>query len=267
MPASSTERRAWRNRNAWNLIRRAAGPLNAHRTVFVVPPTATLLHPQARPHRTLASIACGRRPVNASGHVSEHELWAVPEEYNLGASRWVSRTVDGLSRLLHPILAEIRREQVADLPRADEPIADDANLASPLFRAMKIEHQWTAAMDDALAFDVDAFLSQIYETADDFGGQLVSGMFEHISELCDQSGQTVNASGRDIFDAMIEVLEKLDVEFDEEGNHNLTLVLHPNTAKQLVGKKPTPEQEEKLKMLMERKREEDRASRRRRELP
>ena len=91
--------------------------------------------------------------------------------------------------------------------------------------------------------------------------------FDHISEICAASGKTVNAQGHDYFDAMLETLETIDMAFDEDGKPNLTLVVHPETAKRIQEKQPTPEQQERLRLVLERRKEEWDASRRRRDLP
>jgi hypothetical protein len=107
----------------------------------------------------------------------------------------------------------------------------------------------------------------VFELADSFGSQLVQGMLAHISDVCDASGQTIDAGGRDIFEVMIETLETIDMSFDENGEPNLTMVVHPDTAAKLWDKTPTPEQEARVQQILERRREEWDASRRRHDLP
>jgi hypothetical protein len=199
--------------------------------------------------------------------LAEPELWALPTEYNAAASAWMSDTVDVLSRELHPLLASVRRERVADLPRPEEHAPETAELASPLFWGFEASHVVTADVQDALAGAVDPFLTMVFELADSFGSQLVQGMLAHISDVCDASGQTIDAGGRDIFEVMIETLETIDMSFDENGEPNLTMVVHPDTAAKLWDKTPTPEQEARVQQILERRREEWDASRRRHDLP
>lgn len=197
----------------------------------------------------------------------EPELWAVPSEYNAAAAAWMSDSVDVLSRELHPLLASVRRERVADLPRPEEHATETAELASPRFRGIEASHVVTADVQDTLAGDIDPFLTMVFDLADAFGSQLMQGMLAHISEVCDAFGQTIDAGGRDIFDVMIETLETIDMSFDENGEPNLTLVAAPDVVEKLRGKKPTPEQEARVQQILERRREEWDASRRRHDLP
>jgi hypothetical protein len=179
----------------------------------------------------------------------------------------MSDTVDVLSRELHPLLASIRRERVADLPRPEEHAPETTELASPLFRGIEASHVVTADVQDTLTGNVDSFLTMVFDLANAFGSQMVQGILAHISEVCDASGHTIDARGRDIFDVMIETLETLDMSFDENGEPNLTLVAAPDVVEKLRGKQPTPEQEARVQEVLERRREEWDASRRRHDLP
>ena len=198
--------------------------------------------------------------------MAEPELWALPSEYNAAASAWMSDTVDGLSRELHPLLASVRREQVADLPRPEEHAPETADLASPLFRGIEASHVLTADVQDTLTGDVDPFLTMVFDLADAFGSQLTQGMLAHISEICDASGQTIDAEGRDLIEVMIETLETIDMSFNENGEPNLRMVVHPDTAANFRDQ-PTPEQEARIREILDRRREEWDASRRRLDLP
>jgi hypothetical protein len=136
-----------------------------------------------------------------------------------------------------------------------------------LFRGIEASHVVTANVQDAANGAVDPFLAMVFELADAFGSQLTQGMLAHISDVCDASGQTIDAGGRDFIDVMIETLETVEMSFNEDGNPNLTMVVHPDTAKKLRDKTPTPEQEERIQQILERRREEWNASRRRHDLP
>lgn len=179
----------------------------------------------------------------------------------------MSSTIDILSRELHPLLASVRRERVADLPRPEEHAPETSELSSPLFRGIEASHVLAVDVQDTLDGDVDSFLTMAFDLADSFGSQLMMGMLAHVSEVCDESGQTIDAEGRDFFDVMIETLHTIDISFDENGEHNLTMVMHPDTAEKLRDKQPTPEQEARIHQVLERKREEWNASRRRHQLP
>lgn len=191
----------------------------------------------------------------------------LPREYEIGGVRWFSETVGELQRALHPLLAQIPRVELADRPpRLDEgePLPPEA---SSLYRPTVTSHEWTVSIEDVVAFQVDQFLADTYALADATGGQMVKAFLELVSDVSEEHGNVIDGSGRDFFDVYADSLETIDMTFDEDGRHNLTLVMHPDQMDKLRGKEPTSEQEARINAILERRREEWRASRRRRELP
>ena len=199
--------------------------------------------------------------------MTESEVWAYPAEYGAAASAWMNDAVDTLSREIHPLLASIRRERVADLPRPEEHAPETAQLASPLFRGIKTEQIVRIDAQDALSGDVDSFLTMTFQLADALGSQFMDGFLSHISEVSEAYDQTLDAKGRDIIDVIIDSLETLDISFNENGEHNLTMVLHPDTAEKLQNTKLTTKKKARLQQVLQRRREEWNASRRRHDLP
>lgn len=88
-----------------------------------------------------------------------------------------------------------------------------------------------------------------------------------MSDVSEEYGNVIEGGGRDFFDVFADALETIDLAFDEQGHPNLTIVMHPDQMDKLRDKEPTPEQEARLNAILERRREEWRASRRRRDLP
>jgi hypothetical protein len=195
------------------------------------------------------------------------ELWLMPREYELGARQWLGAALLDMQREIHPLLAQVSHETLAEGPLPLPTGVPQPGEASSLFRPMGLSHTWTLAVDEVIRFDVQEFLAKLFSAADDTGGQMVRGMLEHISDMTTQTGNVIEAGGRDFFDLWADVLETIEMTFDEHGNHNLTLVMHPDQMEKLKDRKPTPEQEARINAILERRREEWRASRRRRDLP
>jgi hypothetical protein len=196
------------------------------------------------------------------------ELWAVPDEFAEGAARWANRIVKSWSVELHPLLGEIGHEKASDLPSEADLADTDAGLATSLYRPIHVQVATTLDLDEVLRFDVPATLGRLFEMADEWGGQRMRGLLGHISDVSEEYGQTVDASGRDFGDVLIEALERLEITFDENDNPVMpTLVMHPDLAAKMEGTSPTPEQECRIAEIIERKREEHRASQRRPDLP
>lgn len=203
---------------------------------------------------------------DAPGARSE-EPWVMPREYDIGGVRWFSDASRELARALHPLLAQVTREELVEGPpprTEDAPLPDEA---SSLYRPVAVRHEWTVSIEDVATFNLDQFLADLYALADSMGGQMVRGMLEHISAVSDEYGNTIDAGGRDFFDVFAETLETIDMTFDDEGRPNLTMVMHPDQVEKLRNKQPTAQQEARIDAILEQRKEEWLASRRRRDLP
>lgn len=200
-------------------------------------------------------------------HKRLEEPWVMPREYDIGGARWFSEASREMARALHPLLAQITREELAEGP---PPRAEGAALpaeASSLYRPMAVQHVWTVSIEDVADFNVNQFLTDLHALADSMGGQVVRGMLEHISAVTEEYGNTIDATGRDFADAFADSLETMDISFDEGGRPKLTIVMHPDQVEKLRENPPTPEQEARIDAILSRRREEWLASRRRRDLP
>lgn len=206
---------------------------------------------------------------------------AVPREYNLAASKWLTRTYQELSRVLHPILGEVGRVALQDLPEPEddsskpldapsEPQAassPDSDRSSLLYRGIRLQSEWVTSIDEVLNFDVDNFLSNVNGMADEMGGQLEKAIFEHISTICKSTGNQVDANGRDFYDTVIATAESMELSFDADGNLLTKIWTDEEQFNGLTDKPPTAEQVARLNAVIERKREDWDAARRRRQLP
>ncbi len=194
--------------------------------------------------------------------------WFFPREYEIGGVRWFSDTVGELQRALHPLLAQVTRVELADTPPTT-PVEIESlpPEASSLYRPTVISHEWTVSVEDVVAFAVDQFLADVYAVADNTGEQMVRAFLELVSDVSEEHGNVIDGGGRDFFDVFAESLETIDMTFDDDGLPNLMIVMHPDLMDKIRDKKPTPEQEARLNATLERRREEWRASRRRRDLP
>lgn len=114
--------------------------------------------------------------------------------------------------------------------------------------------------------DVDEFVTFIYGMCEQFASQAKKALFETISLTTEAVGNSVDAKGKNFWDARIEMLEGLEMRFDEDGNHNTQFVLNPNTARKLEENPPTPEQQKRWEEAINAKREEYYAKKRTRRL-
>ncbi|MBM9468406.1 hypothetical protein [Nakamurella leprariae] len=200
-------------------------------------------------------------------HERPDEPWVMAREYEIGGLHWFSNASREMARALHPLLAQVTREELGEgPPPPDEGTALPAE-ASSLYRPMEVQHVWTVSIEDVVDFNVDQFLTDLHALSDSMGAQMVRGMLEHISAVTEEYGNTVDATGRDFADAFADSLERMDISFDADDRPNVTIVMHPDQVEKLRENPPTPEQEARIDAILARRREEWIASRRRRDLP
>lgn len=61
--------------------------------------------------------------------------------------------------------------------------------------------------------------------------QILAGFFAHLSDVCDATGNTI--TGPMCQDRIIDALERVDISFDEDGNHGMQVVVPPGAAEAL----------------------------------
>jgi hypothetical protein len=93
-------------------------------------------------------------------------------------------------------------------------------------------------------------------------------LFEYVERVCEASGNTINANGQPLsYDLIIQMLDTMDMSFDEDGNSNAMLIVHPTMAEKIGNlPPPTEEQSKAWAKMIERKRQEYNKSRRGRRL-
>ena len=103
-------------------------------------------------------------------------------------------------------------------------------------------------------------LEAVLEALDKTAVELAQGqsrlLFERLDEICDETGQSVDAEGRPLsWDLIIEGFETIDIDFDEEGNPMLpTIVSSPQMQAALGQIERSDEQKERFDKLIEKKR-------------
>jgi hypothetical protein len=124
----------------------------------------------------------------------------------------------------------------------------------------------TMSLDTALQFDVAGGLGLLFELAESFGGQQVSAMIQHVSDVAEANGNVVRTNDVDFWENYLTMLESMKVDFNDQGDNGLVLIVNPDMARRLRENPPTPEQRGRIDAIMAAKREESRASRGRRRL-
>ena len=134
---------------------------------------------------------------------------------------------------------------------------------------LKIESKIVIKWDDIRSCDLDALAEQVDAMADERLSIVMPHFFKVFEKTCDAAGTGTDARGKPFsFDMYLTGLEKIELQFDRDGQPILpTLVVHPTMAKQLQAlPPPTEDQQKAYSDLIERKRREFNARRRYRQL-
>ena len=187
-----------------------------------------------------------------------------PADLDYAAQRWWSATAKELSKATHPFLNSIKVETVEELP-TNEPTSSGE--ASPLYSTLVSSATLTRGVEDSMNFDPDKVRADLWMFAQESGDQIEKQMFAHITKVAESNGMSIDAKDRDFGEALLEVMEKLEFTFDENGNHNVSIMTDPKTYAKLQDKGLTPAQQARLDAIVAKKKEAWDESRRRKPLP
>ena len=100
-------------------------------------------------------------------------------------------------------------------------------------------------------------LDTINGVTEEMAGKLKKSAYEQIEKSADEVGNVVDADGKPFsIDLLLELLEKIDIDFDEAGNPTLVMVSGTKLAPSINKVIADPENSRRYHALMERKKEE-----------
>jgi hypothetical protein len=188
-------------------------------------------------------------------------------EYARAEAMFVGRALDALSRSRGGLLAEIRSEPTSR--SGGTRITTDSGEVVR-FEPGEIVAEMRLQWDDIAAGRIDALIATIDEAAEHHHNEMTKWVLENIERLTEATGNVIDASGRPMFDAIYEMFETIELTFEEDGSisKGFMWVVHPDMAEKLkrFEAEMTAEQRKQLDELIDRKREEFFARRRRRKL-
>ncbi len=116
---------------------------------------------------------------------------------------------------------------------------------------------------------VDEFTVILFEFSRKYHEHIARSMFQTVSDVSEAVGNVISAQGQPLTpDLLNDMLEKLEIDFDDTGEPIMpTAVAHPDVVKKLFAIEPTPEQLQRQKDILRRKKEAYDAKKRTRRLP
>ena len=190
---------------------------------------------------------------------------ARPSEYETATMAWLERTVQFLMLARDPLYAQLRSEQV------DGTAATTISLGGGqefVVEPTRITVTGEVSVGLAVEGDLGDLAAEASAIADQRLEQTMRAYFAMVMGVTQRTGNVFDAHG-DAAEALLAMLEKMDVAFDEDGTPALQMVVSPTDADRVRAQLAafTPEQQRRFSDIITRKREAYRASRRRRRLP
>jgi hypothetical protein len=186
-------------------------------------------------------------------------------EYDTATVLFTGRTINELMRRNDPILAQIRRHEVEDIPNSQVTTASGEVVeTAPILCQM----EFSMTMSEAISGNLESFTESLFSAAESGLQSLMPQIFAAVGQVCEATGNVIDAAGQPFtHDIFCRMLETLEVDFDEQGNHNLTMVVHPDVMEKIRRlPPPTEEQTKAFDEIMERKRREFNGRKRQRHL-
>jgi hypothetical protein len=186
-------------------------------------------------------------------------------EYARAEQHFIHDAVEALARARDGFFGQIKQEPVSSV-QTTQVTTDGGDVVE--MEAVPVQFPITIEPSEVISGSLDTFLASLDTAADAFLSALMPPVFDYLARISEATGNVVDAKDRPFFDSFYEMVEKMELDFDDEGNHGAALVVHPDTARVIEDamKNITPEQQQKLDELWKRKREESDARRRRRRL-
>lgn len=134
----------------------------------------------------------------------------------------------------------------------------------------ELQTGFEASEEEMIENGPQVIFDKIPEIVEDMAAQRFKALFNKMEDVTQRTGNVVDGQGAGLTpDLIMETLEKMDIRFDENGNPHLpTMYISPDVSKKMGENadlwKETPEMEQKMAKLIDKKRSEwnDRQDRR-----
>lgn len=211
--------------------------------------------------RVVHSLADAKARLRGGWNVEKPSRNTLPE-YDAAALSLATGTIRRLSIERSPVLSRVQQSPATELAQADTP----TEVAYGAYAPVHVENVLTETFETILATDIDAWLAMLDDQGERAAEQLERQFFEFMNRVTEDAGQVVDARGRPLsHDLVLDMFEKLQIDFDEEGNPEMPTIVVPPQAYEKLGE-PTPEHLKRRDEIIERKRREFVARRRVRKL-
>lgn len=182
-------------------------------------------------------------------------------EYQRAFLKFTREAIQGLSSAKDPLLGRMRKR-----PPERSYVGRNSMPQGQVHEGalMPVRSEFSLTASEILRGDPNVLGGKLEEMAEGYVASLMPQVFGAIGAASEAAGTNVRAGGQPFSaDLFIEMLEKMQVEFDDTGQIQLQLVIGPDTTIPI----PSAEDQRRIDEVIERKRKEFLAKRRSRQLP
>lgn len=176
------------------------------------------------------------------------------DEYEEAAAVATGEAIMGLALAKSPFLAGVRSERMAHVPVSRITDRDGRELElEPVPIRVPVELDLAPVIQG----DIGAVLAALDAAGAIQEAGLSKALLSSLSDVTDFTGNTIDAGGQPLsWDLVTDMVEKMEVDFDDNGEMDLVLVMNPRDVERLEKlAPPTPEQEERREAVITKKRE------------
>jgi hypothetical protein len=188
-------------------------------------------------------------------------------EYVQAEVDFIGKSISALSRARGGIVSLIRSEPTNRIGTTRITV-DSGEVVE--FETAEIAAPMSLSWEDIAATNVEPLLATVDGAAGIHHEELTKWVLQNIEKLATAAGNTVDASGKSLFESVYEMFEKIELSFEDDGqiSKSFAWVMHPDMIDKFkqMEREMTEEQQQKLDALIDRKREEFFARRGRRKL-
>lgn len=189
------------------------------------------------------------------------------DEYVRAERGFIGNTIQALALARGGIVGEIAMEPTDRICRTQVTTESGDTVH---FEPFEVKTGFKLTWEAIEAGDSEALLATLDDAAEQYHEELSKAFFGGMERLTEGTGLQVDAAGRPFFDSYYEMLEKVEIPFEEDGSisESWVLVTSPETADVIEKARAafTLEQQAQLDALIDKKRGEALARRRTRRL-
>lgn len=185
-------------------------------------------------------------------------------EYDDATKRLLMECFHGLAAAQDPVIRMISSAPADEIPNGGVPVG----VTHGSYAQVEVNMRFALATEAVLRTDVDEWAASVQESVDEARPTIVGQFFAAMGELLRDTGQEIDLQGEALsHDVLCQMLEKMQLDFDAEGNPKMpTAFMSPEAVEKLMANPPTAENDRRLADIIERKRREFNACRRVRKL-